>query len=497
MFEVAELGHKISKLEYKKQEPIIRTSLLEVQAKLKQADFPVIVIVSGVDGGGKGHVINILNEWLDPRYLRTHAFGTPTQDERERPHFWRYWMALPGKGSTAIFVGSWYSTPIANRVNGNVDDAELDAELHHVNGLEKQLVDDGALIIKCWLHLSKERQRKRIKKLEKNPETRWQVSKRDKKHLKLYDKFAAIAEHVLRETSTGEAPWLIVDGSDERYANITVGQHILERINSHLEQRTLITRSRRRKPVRSIITTPEMSLLDSLDLGLSLNKREYTHELALLQGRINQLAREARERKISSMLVFEGWDAAGKGGAIRRLIHAMDARQYRVIPIAAPTDEEAAHHYLWRFWRHLPREGQVTIYDRSWYGRVLVERVEGFAREDEWMRAYSEINQFEEELNNHGIEILKFWVHISKEEQLKRFKEREKISYKQFKITKEDYRNRERWDDYQRAVNDMVTRNSTEYAPWHLVEGNDKRHARIKILRCYAERLEAALKQRK
>ena len=193
------------------------------------------------------------------------------------------------------------------------------------------------------------------------------------------------------------------------------------------------------------------------------------------------------------ILALEGWDAAGKGGAIRRVTHALDARMYRVIPIAAPTDEERAHHYLWRFWRHLPRLGRITIYDRTWYGRVLVERAEGFASEAEWMRAYKEINEFEEQLTEHGIVLVKYWLHISADEQLERFKERETAPWKQYKITPEDYRNREKMNLYEQAASDMIARTSTEFSPWTLVEANDKRYARIKVLRTLCDRLDAAL----
>ncbi len=491
MFEVAELGHTIDKKSYEEQVAQLRVELLEAQQDLKNADFPVIILVSGVDGGGKGNAINLLNEWMDPRYIRTHAFGPRTEEERLRPHSWRYWMALPPQGRTGIFVGSWYSEPISKRMRGELDNAGLDAALIQINGLEKQLTDDGALIIKCWLHLSKERQKRRIKRLLKDPENAWRVSKHDLKNLKHYDEFICVAERVLRETSTAEAPWMIIDGSDNRYSALTVGRYVLGQVREHLEERKLERRHRRRLP--QVITGQEIALLDALDLSLHLNKKDYRHQLALLQGRLNRLSRKQVRKGRSLTLVFEGWDAAGKGGCIRRIVHALDARFYQVIPIAAPTDEEKAHHYLWRFWRHIPRDGMTTIYDRSWYGRVLVERIEGFAREDEWMRAYTEINQFEEELTSHGIIILKFWLHISKEEQLRRFKDREQIPYKRFKITEEDYRNREKWDQYSMAVNDMVTRTSSEFAPWHLIEAEDKRHARVKVLRCVVERLEQEL----
>ena len=492
MFEVAELGHKVSKSEYKEKVPDLRIQLLEVQAQLRTQDFPVIILISGVDGAGKGETVNLLNEWLDPRYVRTDAFGKPTEEEAQRPRFWRFWRALPARGHMALYVGSWYSNPLSQHVYGNISAAELDEELVRINTFERELIADGALIIKVWLHLSKENQITRLKKLESDPNTRWRVTKQDHKHLKLYDQFRPVAEHVLRVTSTGESPWTIVEGTDARYRGLTTGQIILDRIKERLAK-TPHEPSVEEVEFRTI--TPPVSgevvtVLNTLDDSLVLDPKKYKQQLEKQQGRLNQLARQAVQDKISSVVVLEGWDAAGKGGIIRRIIPAMDARHYHIIPVAAPTDEEKAHHYLWRFWRHISLAGDFTIYDRSWYGRVLVERIEGFARTEEWMRAYAEINDFEAQLVEHGIMLTKFWIHISKEEQLRRFKAREETPFKRHKITEEDYRNREKWDLYEHAVNDMVERTSTEYAPWILVEGNDKRYARIKVLRVLCDRLE-------
>lgn len=493
MFEVAELGHTIQKTAYKEKSAQLRTQLLTIQNQLKGCPFPIIIIISGVDGGGKGEVINRLNEWLDPHYMRTIALSEPTDEERERPKFWRYWRTLPAKGTIGVYVGSWYSDPIAQRVYQKIDDNSLQAELTQINQLEQLLVDDNALIIKCWLHLKKDEQAKRLKLLAKNPATKWRVTDKDRQHLGLYDEFIGVAEQVLTETSKPYAPWLIVEGSDIRYSSLTVGQHVLERIKRHMLQNssTLSANSEFENSVNSQVE--QYNLLDALDLNLKLDKSSYKQQLEKYQGKLNELSRYALAAKRSSILVFEGWDAAGKGGTIRRITESMDARHYQVIPIAAPTDEERAHHYLWRFWRHIPRAGQVTIYDRSWYGRVLVERVEGLAKASQWQRGYSEIVNFEEALLAHGIVIMKFWLHIDRNEQIERFKRREQISYKQFKITEEDYRNREKWDDYQKAVNEMIARTSTSKSPWLLVEANDKYYARIKVIKAYCERLEKML----
>ncbi len=493
MFEIAELGHKVCKADYNEKVPALRTQLLTLQQQLNTYDFSVIILISGVDGGGKGEVINLLNEWLDPRYMRTNAYDSPSDEELERPKFWRFWRTMPAKGTIGIYVGSWYSTPIAQRVHDDTKDPDLQLQLTQIKQLEQELADDGTLIIKCWLHLKKEQQKKRLKQLEKNPETTWQVTDRDKKHLKMYDTFASVAETVLKETSNVQNPWRIIDGSDIRYSSLTVGQHILDKITVHIASHDIRKNTPAPLLPPQIIHGNQPQILDSLDLSLELDKKEYNEQLNLYQGKLNKMARHAHEKKISSVLVFEGWDAGGKGGAIRRLTHALDARNYQVIPIAAPTDEERVQHYLWRFWRHMPRAGRVTIYDRSWYGRVLVECVEGFASQQEWTRAYSEIANFEEALVDHGIVLVKFWLHIDPNEQLRRFKEREQISYKQHKITEEDYRNRDKWAEYSLAVNDMVAYTSSQTTPWTLVEANNKRYARIKVIKTYCEALEKVL----
>jgi polyphosphate:AMP phosphotransferase len=310
----------------------------------------------------------------------------------------------------------------------------------------------------------------------------------------MYDDFVSAAERIIMRTSTGHAPWAIIEGADRNFRSLEVGTKLLEAVTRRIAD----------APEAGAEPTPvsddsesgaRILVLSSLDLTKKLAKSDYTRKRDELQGRLNLLHREARERKISTALVFEGWDAAGKGGAIRRITQALDARDYQVIQIAAPSDEEKAHHYLWRFWRHLSRAGRFMIFDRSWYGRVLVERVEGFAKEAEWQRAYKEINDFEQELVDHGIVLVKFWLHISPEEQERRFRARAKIAYKRWKLTEEDWRNREKWGRYELAVNDMIERTSTPIAPWVLVEGEDKRYARIKVLRSVCESLERALER--
>ena len=487
MFEAAELGRKISKTEFKKVEPELHTKLLEIQRSLRTSDFPVIIIVSGVEGAGKGEVVNRLNEWLDTRGITTSAFWDESDEELERPTDWRFWRRLPPKGTIGIMFGSWYTRPIVDFVFKKSSASEFERKLQHITEFEQMLTDDGALIVKLWFHMAKKDVFSRLK-AEAKKDTR--ISPILKKFSKRYDQFARASERAIRITDKSHSPWHLVEATDRRYRDISTGNIVLEMITQHIKQR-----EGRKKHAKSRVTLPagELTVLDHVDLGQKLSDKEYRKQLAKYQTRFYGLAWEAYKQKRSTVAVFEGWDAAGKGGAIRRLTAATDARLYQVISVAAPTDEEKAHHYLWRFWRHLPRAGYLTIYDRSWYGRVLVERVEQFAREDEWQRAYNEINQFEQQLCESGIIMLKYWVHLSPEEQLRRFKEREKIAWKMHKITDEDWRNREKWNDYTAAINDMVTHTSTHYAPWTLIAGNDKKFARVEIVKTFCNQLEQAL----
>ncbi|HNL81479.1 MAG TPA: phosphate--AMP phosphotransferase, partial [Agitococcus sp.] len=337
----------------------------------------------------------------------------------------------------------------------------------------------------------KDKQKQRLEQLEKDPKTRWRVTEQDWQHFKQYDKFKEVSESVLRETSTAEAPWIVVEGEDANYRSLTVGKLILQEIKQRLAQQPKVMTQSDAAPLLPPIDN--LQLLDTLDLDKSYSKKDYQEDLEKWQGKLNLLSRHPKFKEHSVIAVFEGNDAAGKGGSIRRITAALDARQYTIIPIAAPSEDERVQPYLWRFWRHIPRKGRFSIFDRSWYGRVLVERVEGYCQEHEWLRAYSEINDFEQQLVEHGAIVVKFWLAISKEEQLKRFQEREQIGFKRFKITEEDWRNRDKWDNYVHAVGDMVERTSTDIAPWTLVEANNKYYARIKVLKTLCEAIEKAL----
>jgi polyphosphate:AMP phosphotransferase len=492
MFESAELGHKIDKETYKSQSPTVRNALLQAQLELlEKKTFPVLILIAGVDGAGKGETVNLLNEWMDPRHIQTHALGALSDEERDRPPLWKFWRRLPPKGKIGIFFGSWYTEPILGRTSGALRSAKFERAMEEVVRFERMLAHEGALILKFWFHLSKKHQRKRLKSLEANPSTRWRVTDVEWKNFERYDAFRNVSERALRATSTAEAPWIVVEGYDERYRALTVGTAILHAMRRRLDDPAARPALPESPPI--VPSIDNLHVITTLDLSRSVDKKDYNKELEKLQGRLNLLTRDPGFAKIGVTAVFEGVDAAGKGGAVRRVTGALDARHYQVIPIAAPTQEEKAQPYLWRFWRQIPRKGHFTIFDRSWYGRVLVERVERFCSEADWRRAYSEINDFEQQLARHGMVVVKFWLQISKEEQLKRFEERQNIEFKQFKITEEDWRNREKWDDYELAVCDMVDHTSTDVAPWTLVEANDKYYARLKVLRTLCDRIEKAL----
>ncbi|MEZ0233153.1 MAG: polyphosphate:AMP phosphotransferase [Methylophilaceae bacterium] len=492
MFESAELGHHISKEKYELALPLLRKALLDVQYKLLELkSFPVILLISGVDGAGKGETANILNEWMDARHIHTYAFAPPSQDELAKPPMWRFWQALPPKGEIGIFFGSWYTEPIVRKSYGEIKTSELDNAMNDIVRFEQMLTEEGALVIKLWFHLSKDAQKNRIKALKKDPKTRWRVSKQDIKHLKLYDRFRRIAGRVLKETSTANAPWMVIEGTDPNYRNLTTGEYLLETLQSRISQHKKKTPKPEAPPLLKPID--KLRILDTLDLSKQLDKETYNNQLEHYQGKLNQLSRHPKFKKMALVLAFEGVDAAGKGGAIRRVTQALDARIYNVTPISAPSDEEHAQPYLWRFWRKIPAKAHVAIFDRSWYGRVLVERVEKFCSQYDWLRAYAEINDFEEQLSKHDVLVLKFWLQITQEEQLARFTARKESAYKQFKITPDDWRNRKKWNAYKLAAADMIERTSSVVAPWHLIEANDKNYARIKILRTLCEKIEEKL----
>ena len=483
-------SHKLKKREFEDRLPGLRAELLEAQNELRQADFPVIVLFAGVDGAGKSEVVNLLNEWMDPRWLINCAYDRPTDSETETggPAFRRYWQDIPPKGCIGLFLSAWYSQVLLGTVAQRVQPKEFQHQVQQIRRFEKTHATDGALVLKFWMHLDKRHQRKQLKRLEANPATAWRVTHTDWAHWAMYNRFVQAGDQIIDATDTKLAPWRVIDGLDHRYRSITIAETLLDAIKNRLEKPKPVPKS-----ASSDFKASHVNWLSGVDLKKTLSKKDYQLRLSQSQGELNRLCRQAKQQNVSSMLAFEGWDAAGKGGSIRRILQALDPRNYRVIPTAAPTAEEHARHYLWRFWKHLPAPGNITLFDRSWYGRLLVERVEGFARPDEWQRAYKEINEFEEELIESGIMVCKYWLHITKEEQLRRFEERKNTPHKRWKLTDEDWRNREKWDEYEIAVNDMIQRTNTPKAPWIIVPANDKYIARIQVLDTVCEQLRKTL----
>jgi AMP-polyphosphate phosphotransferase len=462
-----------------------RSELLSRQFRLIDRETPVVIVVSGMIGAGKSAVINLLNEWMDTRFIETHVHRPPSDEEADRPYFWKYWRRLPGEGETGLFLGSWYTEPWLDRIDGNISGKKYEARLDDIIRFEELLASDGTLIIKIRLELTEKQQLKRIKGAKSRPAYSWRMAEDDMDNGYPFGDKKKLADEMMERTHYPHAPWYRIDASDPHRRNLSV-MHLLTTVFEEYLQRG--------GPDLSGITPPNgfppaTDYLGQMDLTPTIDRADYTVQMAKLRKKIFSKAWKANHNKRSLVCVFEGADAAGKGGSIRRLIRALDARLYRVIQIAAPKGREKTTHYLHRFWRQIPRAGFVTIYDRSWYGRVLVERVEGYATVEEWKRAYAEINQFEKELTDAGIVVLKFWLEISDEEQLKRFRAREVTEHKKYKITEDDWRNREKRDEYRAAINDMVERTSTGYAPWHLIAAEDKKVARVEVLRLVREAL--------
>lgn len=515
----AETDPGIPKDEAKAQIEELRSDLLRAQyARLAHPKHALLVVIAGIDGSGKGRCISVLNEWMDARHIDTLAFGEPGPKEQGKPFLWRYWQYMPAKGRSAIVFGSWYRPLFQELAEKDPDPEKIYDIAHTIRDFERTLADNGVQVLKLWYHLSKDAQEKRTEKLLKDPDTAWQVNPDDLKVSKKFGKAREAGLLAMSLTHEAHAPWVVIPSADDHVRAICTGQAVLKALRKRvIHHHELLDSTPVDAPEKIVITPPDSVpdpddddttpdlprkplrpmapaiSLDRLDYTLALKKSDYEDQLVALQGRLARLTRHKRFTELPVVLVFEGQDAAGKGSTIRRITHALDARMFRAIPIAAPTDEEKARPYLWRFWRRLPAPGRIAIFDRSWYGRVLVERVEGFAAPAEWQRAYEEINQFEEEIVAGGAVLLKFWLAVTKDEQLKRFEDRQKSAFKNFKITDEDWRNREKWDSYVQATNDMFQRTSTALCPWHAFPANDKLYARVQVLNTIVTQLEQAL----
>ena len=510
MLEKVDLLKKMSKEEYKEKMSQLETKIGQLQRECKALKIPIMIVFEGFGAAGKGLQIGKLIQSMDPRGFHVYPVKNETEEERMHPFLWRFWIKTPEKGRIAIYDGSWYRRVLIDRFEKRTKEKELPEAFHSINSFEEQLTDDGTVIIKLFLDISKKEQKKRFDKLQKNKETAWRVTQGDLERNAKYNEYAAMMEDMLFKTDTDYAPWTIIEATDRRFATVKIYTTVVKAMADQIEK---LERQRKKdtadqetddhmnvsevareadKELREL----QVSILSKADLSLKYTREEYEAKLDKLQKKIEKLHGELYRRRIPVVLGFEGWDAGGKGGAIKRLTAKMDARGYAVNPTASPNDIEKAHHYLWRFWRAMPKAGHVAIFDRTWYGRVMVERIEGFCTKEEWQRAYKEINDMEKDLCDAGAIVIKFWMHIDKDEQERRFKERQENPEKQWKITDEDWRNREKWDQYEDAVNEMLLRTSTDYAPWVVVEGNDKYYARVKVLKTVVDAIEERLKEK-
>jgi len=495
MLEKIDLSKKVDKDTYKRVIEEEGTRLGVLQRECKAAKIPVMIVFDGMGAAGKGVQINRLIQALDPRGFSVYASNSSNEEARMRPFLWQFWTRIPAQGRIAIFDRSWYQSVQKDRFEGITKEHDLAGAYQDILSFEKQLSDDGMVIIKLFLHISQEEQKKRFKKLENSKETAWRVSKQDWKRNKEYDTYLKINEEMLENTDTEYAPWTIIEATDKDYAAMKILTTVASRLAYELERKKEQEKQKKESHVEKPAERFHNGVLSGVDLSKSLTKEEYKKELDKLQKKLETLHSELYRLRIPVVLGFEGWDAGGKGGAIKRLTSHLDPRGYQVNPTASPNDIEKVHHYLWRFWNNIPKAGHIAIFDRTWYGRVMVERIEGFCTEEEWKRAYQEINEMESHLANSGAVVLKFWLHIDKDEQERRFKERMENPAKQWKITDEDWRNREKWDQYEAAVDEMLVRTSTTYAPWIVVEGNCKYYARVKVLRTVVDALEKKIKE--
>lgn len=492
MLSKTDLNQSLDKKAYKETMEVLEKKLALLQQALWELKIPVVVVFEGWGASGKGTYIGRVVYPLDPRYFNVYTMDKVNEDMQMRPYLWSYWVNTPMAGRITIFDKSWHRIMLpAGCEKWRLKQAEINNFYNDVNAFEQQLTDSGALIIKLFLHIGQEEQRKRFRDLEKREDTAWRVDNSDWAQNEGYAQHLKDFEKMLKMTDTAENPWHIIEANDKKYATAKIYRTLIDRI----ETRIGAARFQKAAPAAETAADYEgVRILRQTPTDVTVEDEVYKKELDTYQKRMDILGHKLYAKRRSLVIVYEGWDAAGKGGNIKRLTEELDPRCYEVVPIGAPTPEELAHHYLWRFYRKLPKDGHIAIYDRSWYGRVLVERVEKLTPARDWRRAYTEINDMEANWSHHGIILLKFWLHIDREEQLARFKSRQDDPLKQYKITEEDWRNREKWDLYEDAVDEMLAETSKSHAPWTVVESNSKKYARLKVMRTVIDTLEEALR---
>ncbi len=471
-----------------------RAELAVRQMMIKEKKLPVLVIMDGWGAAGKGSVLGRVIKNLDPRFFKCETLTAPTDEEKRKPFLYRYFVRIPKEGAISFFDGSWMGEVTSMFLHEEISEKEYKSHLTSIKRFERQLNDNGYLVVKLFFHIDEKTQKKRLVELEKNENTSWRVSKKDKWQNKHYDKCLDVYDEYIETTNQFVAPWYFIDAVSKKWSELQMTEILIDSIDTALAN----AQTHQKAPMlQNTFSMKKMPKLSEVNLDKTIKEEDYKKELDKLQERLSELHNEIYHKKIPVIIAYEGWDAAGKGGNIKRVAAALDPRGYEVHPIASPEPAEKARHYLWRFWNRLPKDGHIAIFDRTWYGRVMVERLEGFCSENDWQRAYNEINEFEKELADWNAVIIKFWVHIDKDTQLARFTDRQNTPEKQWKITDEDWRNREKWDQYEEAVDEMLEKTSTKFAPWHILESNDKHYARIKALKIIIKAIEDKLKELK
>ena len=466
-----------------------KNRLYDLQMKIKERKLPVLVLFEGWSAAGKGSMIGKIIKNIDPRFFKVATMSAPTEEETRRPFLYRYMKEIPEEGKFTFLDSGWMEQTAKDVLKGVLSGEDYEKRIESIKRFERQLTDNGYLVLKFFMEIDKEEQKTRMQKLLDKTDTSWRVTGFDKWQNEHYKKCEKVFDRYLKDTNLPTSPWYIIDAGNKKWAELQVLETLVSNIDTALQNQ------KHSVPIpQNVFPLVKMPKLSEVDLSDKfIDEKEYQQKLKVLQSRLGELHNRLYRKRVPVIITYEGWDAAGKGGNIKRVTGALDSRGYEVHPIASPEPHEKARHYLWRFWTRLPKNGHVAIFDRTWYGRVMVERLEGFCSENDWKRAYNEMNEFEKELHDWGAVIIKFWVQIDKDTQLERFTERQNNPEKQWKITDEDWRNREKWDQYEMAVDEMLKKTSTTYAPWHILESVDKKYARIKALKIIIKELEKVL----
>jgi polyphosphate:AMP phosphotransferase len=480
------------KEELKERMEKARGRLYDLQMKIKEHKLPVLVLFEGWGASGKGSTIGKVIRNIDPRFFKVATMASPSEDDLRHPFLYRYMKVIPEAGKFTFLDGGWMEETVKDYLSGDLDDMAYAGRIESIKRFERQLTDNGYVLLKFFMQIDQKEQERRIEGLKENKDTRWRVSEYDSWQNEHYRKCTKVFSRYLAETNMSTAPWYIIDADSRKWAELQVLETMISGIEVGMQNA-----SRSVPILQNTFPLVKMPKLSEVPLeGKELSEEEYREELKRLQNRLGELHNRIYRLRIPVIITYEGWDAAGKGGNIKRITGALDPRGFEVHPIASPEPHEKARHYLWRFWTRLPKDGHIAIFDRTWYGRVMVERLEGFCSENDWKRAYNEMNEFEKELSDWGAVIIKFWVQIDKDTQLARFTDRQNNPEKQWKITDEDWRNREKWDLYEEAVDEMLAKTSTRFAPWHILESVDKKYARIKAIRIVIEEMEKAIQEK-